>query len=99
MTEKNSNVNEMLLNRAKAETANEVYCNDCIEDVVFLMKDKEHAFSVGLSTIMECLEAAILHGDLPKLPQSWCFSVRDAYGASFEEEAYYDDHIPKEGWK
>lgn len=83
---------EIFFNRAQAEGAERIHCENCFETVVFLMKDKEHKFSVGLMTVLECLEYAVKSGDLPKLPQSWCSDVEAAFNIAFDEGVSYYDY-------
>lgn len=51
---------EIFFNRAEAEDAEHICCDNCFEQVVFLLKDKDHEFSIGLTTVLRCLEFAIL---------------------------------------
>ena len=85
---------EIFFNRAEVEEAEHIICNNCFEQVVFLLKDKDHEFSVGLSTIVECLAFAIKNGDLPKLPSSWLNLVDSLYRSvySFDENLCYYDY-------
>lgn len=78
---------EIFFNRAEVEKAQQISCDNCFENVVFLLKDNQHEFSMGLSSVLECLAFAIKNGDLPKLPLSWVNSV---YGDSISEISYYD---------
>lgn len=90
---KDSNLKEIFFNRADVESAERVVCDKCFEHIVFMLKDNNHEFSVGLSTILECLAFAISSGDLPKLPLSWLADVDHVYGTGFSENediSYYD---------
>lgn len=78
---------EIFFSRAEVKEAERVSCENCFEQVVFMLKDKDHEFSMGLTTVLECLSFAIKNGDLPKLPLSWVYSV---YGASLDDISYYD---------
>lgn len=78
-------------NRAEAMAGERIVCENCSERVVFLMKDKDHEFSVGLTMVLQCLEFAVRNGDLPKLPSSWVGAVERAYDVQFEDEAWYND--------
>jgi hypothetical protein len=51
-------------------------CEDCLEELVFAMKDKQHEFSIGLRTILYCLTIAEKEGYVPKLPADWWELVR-----------------------
>lgn len=87
----NLNHKEIFFNRAEVEQAERITCEHCFEPVVFLLSDKEHKFSIGLSTILQCLNFAIKNGDLPKLPSSWCSDVNNAFDFYLDEEvSYYD---------
>lgn len=83
---------EAMENRAEAMTGERIACENCSERVVFLMKDKDHEFSIGLTTMLQCLEFAISHGDLPKLPSSWTSAVGRAYDVEFEYDTWYVDN-------
>lgn len=53
-------------------------CTDfecCSENLVFAMKDNYHAFSIGLTTILECLAVAEKEGYVPRLPDAWWVQV------------------------
>lgn len=54
-------------------------CEDCLEELVFAMKDKHHEFSIGLSTILYCLAIAEKEGYVPRLPPEWWEQVRSYY--------------------
>ena len=90
----NINHKEIFFNRAEVKEAERVCCDNCFEQVVFLLNDKEHEFSMGLSTVLECLAFAIKNGDLPKLPRSWLSDVDGVYNTTFsfdEDISYYDN--------
>lgn len=53
----------------------EVFCEDCGELLVFGMQDKQHTFSLGLSSVLECLSIAERDGFVPKLPDEWWVQV------------------------
>ena len=83
-----NNNKEIFFNRAEVENAEKIYCENCFEQVVFMLKDKDHEFSMGLSTVLECLKFAIENGELPKLPLSW---VNIVYRKNISEISYYDE--------
>lgn len=88
---------EIFFNRAEVESAERIGCESCFEQVVFSLRDNHHEFSVGLTTILECLAFAISQGELPKLPRSWCADVEHALNVEFGEEiSYYDYETFKE---
>lgn len=78
-------IKEIIFTRADMEAAERICCDNCFEQLVFMLKDKEHEFSVGLTTILECLEFAILDGDLPKLSSDWIEAVQSRYDILFDE--------------
>ena len=49
------------------------------EDYIFAMKDKYHEFSIGLRTILDCLELAEQEGAVPKLSEEWWIQVQNRY--------------------
>ena len=84
-----SETKEIFFNRAEVEKAE----HNCFDPVVFMLKDKEHEFSIGLETILKCLFFAVEKGDLPKLPSSWLKQVHQYYRttlANEEDICYYD---------
>lgn len=89
---KNNNRKEMFFNRAEAAKAEKMFCENCNEKAVFLMRDKDHEFSMGLTTVLQCLEFAIKSGCLPKLPSSWVGAVERFYDVEFDNSAQYSDY-------
>jgi len=61
-------------NRAVLRDCTEYEC--CHEELVFALKDNCHEFSIGLSTILECVAVAEKEGYLPKLPDKWWLDIR-----------------------
>ena len=47
----------------------------CDEELVFALKDRYHSFSIGFSTILQCLAFAEKEGYVPKLPDDWWIKV------------------------
>ena len=96
-----SNHQEMNDRRVDLEKAEEFACDSCCESVIFHLRDKDHEFTMGLSTVLECLMFAIAHGDLPKLPLSWLGDADDVCGTFFSEDpqySYWDERgIPSKG--
>ena len=85
------NHKKIFFNRAKVIKSNRIHCDNCFEQVVFLLRDKDHEFSLGMKSILECLAFAVKNGDLPKLPASWLSDVENAFDIYFDEEiSYYD---------
>lgn len=94
---KNNECKEIFFNRAEALEAENISCENCFEETVFLLKDKEHEFSMGLTTVLQCLEFAIKIGSLPKLPASWTSDVENAFDVQFDDDiSYYDAEKFKE---
>ena len=88
-----SETKEIFFNRAEVEKAEHINCDNCFDPVVFMLKDKEHEFSIGLETILKCLFFAVEKGDPPKLPSSWLKQVHQYYRttlANEEDICYYD---------
>lgn len=80
-------------NRARVQKAENINCESCFEPVVFHLRDNCHDFSMGLSTVMECLTFAIEKGYLPKLPMSWLSNADDVCETHYsnnEKLCYYD---------
>lgn len=70
--------NKVYSNRAefKGEQHKDVTgCENCDESLVFAMRDNYHEFSLGLRTILKCLEVAEKEGYVPKLPPEWWFML------------------------
>lgn len=65
--------NEILENQAKLrDNGNKkVLCPTCDEPFIFGMKDNFHEFSIGLTTILECIVIAEQLGYIPKLSDEW----------------------------
>lgn len=91
----NPELKEIFFNRADVEETERVVCDNCFEHMVFMLRDnQQHEFSVGLSTILECLTYAIGTEDLPKLPLSWLDAVDHVYNTAFSDNkniSYYDN--------
>ena len=84
-----NNHQEMNDTKVDLKKAEEITCDNCCESVLFHLRDQEHEFTMGLSTVLECLMFAIRQGDLPKLPLSWLGDADDVCGTSFSEETQY----------
>lgn len=57
-----------------ARDVTELEC--CQEELVFALKDQQHAFSLGLSTVLRCLAIAEKEGYVPRLPDKWWVMLR-----------------------
>lgn len=53
------NHKKIFFNRAKVIKSNRIHCDNCFEQVVFLLRDKDHEFSLGMKSILECLAFAV----------------------------------------
>lgn len=59
----------------------EQICESCDETMVFALSVNEgEIFSLGLITILQCLKAAEMHGQVPKLPDGYWLDVGGRYG-------------------
>ncbi|MDO4831246.1 MAG: hypothetical protein Q4A46_07200 [Clostridia bacterium] len=90
--EKNKNT---IINNAYVKNSEKIICDNCSEHILFLLSDsKNNEFSVGLTTMLECVAFAIQKGDLPKLPSSWLKNIDDVYSTSFsfDKDISYDDY-------
>lgn len=84
----NTNKEKSAINQEILENTADL-CNDeikdhtdyqeCGEDYLFLMKDKEHEFSIGLRTILSCLAIAEKEEAVPKLPYEWWEAINGMY--------------------
>ncbi|MGC7559835.1 hypothetical protein [Pasteurella sp. PK-2025] len=62
----------VLQNEAKlVDSAKNKAYRQCDEVIVFALQDNYHQFSIGISTILECLKFAELRGAIPPLPETW----------------------------
>lgn len=43
------------------------------------MRDRHHAFTLDLETVLACLAMAEAEGEVPRLPESWWQLVRNRY--------------------
>ena len=95
----NDSCKETFENRASLQSVNSEECEKCSEHLVFALEDSTgHNFSMGLSTIIECLMAAIREGDLPKLPLSWIIDADYVCNTSYSADKtvfYMDSKYPK----
>lgn len=85
-------------NRATVKAGERVNCDKCYEHTVFFLKDNYHEFSMGLSTVLECVMFAIRKGDLPKLPNSWLDMIDNLYRTNYsnDKDLCYHDYHKKE---
>lgn len=45
----------------------------------FLLRDKVHSFTIGLSDILQCLKFAEEEGEVPELPALWWSQITSIY--------------------
>ncbi len=99
MNKKNRFNKEIFFNRADIKEAERIHCDNCFEQIVFHLRDsQDREFSLGLSTVIECLVFAIQTGNLPKLPLSWLSDadiVCDTFYAEDERNVYSDCNFPR----
>ena len=51
----------------------------CDGVLLFAMRDRHHAFTLDLETVLACLAMAEAEGEVPRLPASWWQLVRNRY--------------------
>lgn len=49
------------------------------EELVFALQDRHHQFSLGLTTILQCVRLAEQEGGVPALPEEWWIQVARRY--------------------
>ena len=54
-------------------------CDDCTEDYVFLMRQGDREFDIGLTTLLACLAFAEREGAVPELPADWWMEINRRY--------------------
>ena len=69
----------ILDNRADLASADAQDSSVNEEEMVFALQDQHHKFSMGLSTILQCLRMAAQEGGIPKLPSDWWIQVARRY--------------------
>lgn len=90
MKEVNPRHRDSLGNRADIQPGGDL-CSDtlafdcCREELVFAMKDNEHTFSMGLTTVLQCLIYAEHQGYVPELPDGWWRQLMGKFNLHFEE--------------
>ncbi|KAF0804370.1 hypothetical protein ACRYJU_04720 [Alloalcanivorax xenomutans] len=75
------NHDDILNNPAQlTEHAGTEVTNDCCGyDLVFALRDRHHAFSLSISTVLECLSLAEQQGAIPPLAPLWWSNVAERY--------------------
>ena len=61
------------------EPPEDLYCGCCSNHLLFAMRDEHHEFTLGITTILECLLAAVDQGAVPPLPDEWWREVVNHY--------------------
>lgn len=82
------NEKDTIFTRAEADGTEQLCCDNAFEQTVFLMRDSNHEFTLGLTSVLECIGFAARTGALPKLPKSWCDNVKNELGVEFEKDMY-----------
>ena len=54
-------------------------CDDCTEDYVFLMRQGDREFDIGLTTVLAALAFAERERAIPPLPPEWWLKVSRRY--------------------
>lgn len=54
-------------------------CERCGDPLIFAMQDRQHQFSLGLVTVLQCLRVAEREGFVPALPPEWWWAVESRY--------------------
>ena len=77
-------------NRAKYTNEHECKthnCEFCSEPIVFaLASEKGESFSVGLTTILNCLKIAQEQGHIPKIAPSFWMQMANSYNIEYPKE-------------
>lgn len=63
------------------QTVAENNCEHCEDPLIFAMQDKQHQFSLGLITVLQCLRLAEQEGFVPALPPEWWWAVEGRYNS------------------
>lgn len=58
--------NRAALHAGRAASEND--CERCGDPLIFAMQDRQHQFSLGLVTVLQCLRVAEREGFVPALP-------------------------------
>lgn len=61
------------------EPPQNAYCDSCSNQLLFAMRDEHHEFTLGITTVLECLMAAEDQGAVPVLPAEWWSAVISHY--------------------
>jgi len=69
----------ILDNRAVLDTSGIQDSSVNEEEMIFALQDRHHQFSMGLSTVLQCLRMAEREGGVPDLPEDWWIQVKRRY--------------------
>ncbi|WP_414041274.1 hypothetical protein ACJU26_04125 [Acidithiobacillus sp. M4-SHS-6] len=69
----------VLDNRASLDGTGVQDSSENEEEMVFALQDRHHRFSMGLSTVLQCLRMAEQEGGVPHLPSDWWIQVARRY--------------------
>ena len=64
---------------ARKEIIDHMDCDDCTEDYVFLLKQGDREFGMGLTTVLSMLAFAEHEDAVPSLPTKWWLKVSRRY--------------------
>lgn len=81
MAELSNKQQTILKNRAKLKEQSPTEGNGqcCDNYLTFALKDNYHEFSLGITTVLECLLVAESTGDIPELPDEWKIQIINHY--------------------
>ena len=68
---------KILNNRAQPIPGDDPHA--CCDELVFAMRDRYHAFSLDISTVLRCLQMAEQEGAIPNLPDEWWIAIERRY--------------------
>ncbi|WP_199533062.1 hypothetical protein [Thiopseudomonas alkaliphila] len=76
-----SHPQEIIENRATlpAQEATKNSHDCCTNHLLFALQDNHHSFSLGITTILECLYVAQSEGAIPELSDDWWHRVMNYY--------------------
>lgn len=77
------NHDEIIENRA--QPASDRFAHDGCDELVFAMRDRHHAFSLDIATVLQCLQLAEQEGAVPHLPDDWWIVIVRRYKIPFPD--------------
>ncbi len=67
---------KILSNRAEVNRTERIHCENCFEEIIFALKDSRgNEFSLGLSTVLECLKHSERERVIPPIPYDWWLKI------------------------